>query len=323
MLKSIQLNLLKIKYSGDSIGDDIRVEIGALGKFLRIDKRIKIGTVVEINREIGRFETDQKVFKSSVQIVVVEKDLLFDDVGSVEGEIKVDTTSKNPQKFYFKVKIKETRSILGKIWGNKTAIFEIILEAKVSDAIKYTPNEGDGWLLVKIGDKEIIESLPPYLKVKIDRKDNEREYFTILEGTYRGKTASVELRENGSSRFISGVTQTSTAYAEYSISKKIFTFAGKKYKATDHPKTPWTKGLYDIEIPGSPQGYGEPYLDRARLAKVWFRIGHDGGRFLHPGSVSLGCMTIIEVEKWDKLCETLLKARKGDFMSVGIVKVVD
>jgi hypothetical protein len=34
-------------------------------------------------------------------------------------------------------------------------------------------------------------------------------------------------------------------------------------------------------------------------------------------------MTIIEVEKWDALCEVLLKARKGDFISVGILEVVE
>jgi len=53
MLNSIQLKLSKIKYGGDSIGRDIRVEIEVLGKFLRVDKRIKAGTTAKINREIG------------------------------------------------------------------------------------------------------------------------------------------------------------------------------------------------------------------------------------------------------------------------------
>mgnify|MGYP001610025410 FL=1 len=58
MTKSIRLKLLKIKYSGDSIGDDIRVEIGILDQFLRVDKIIKVGKTTEINKEIVRFETD-------------------------------------------------------------------------------------------------------------------------------------------------------------------------------------------------------------------------------------------------------------------------
>ena len=39
MLKAIQLKLLRIKYSGDSIGDDISVEIEVLGKSLSVDKK--------------------------------------------------------------------------------------------------------------------------------------------------------------------------------------------------------------------------------------------------------------------------------------------
>jgi hypothetical protein len=54
MLKSVQLKLLKIKYWGDSIGHDIRVELEVLGKFLRIDKRIKAGTTVEIKSRNGQ-----------------------------------------------------------------------------------------------------------------------------------------------------------------------------------------------------------------------------------------------------------------------------
>lgn len=51
MLKLIQLKLEKIKYRGESIGDDIRVEIEAIGKFLRVDKTIKFRTTSEINKE--------------------------------------------------------------------------------------------------------------------------------------------------------------------------------------------------------------------------------------------------------------------------------
>ncbi len=85
MTKSIKLNLLKIKYSGDSIGDDIRIEIEILDKFSRVDKKIKADTTAEINKDIGKFETDQKIFKANVKIIVIEKDILFNDVGSANG----------------------------------------------------------------------------------------------------------------------------------------------------------------------------------------------------------------------------------------------
>lgn len=72
MTKSVQLKLSKIKYGGDSIGDDIRVEVETLGKFLSVDKRIKDGEVAEINKEVGRFETDSKSFYADVSIIVIE-----------------------------------------------------------------------------------------------------------------------------------------------------------------------------------------------------------------------------------------------------------
>jgi hypothetical protein len=53
-------------YAGDSIGDDIRVEIEILGKFFSFDKKIKVGQTVQIEKEIGRFETDQDIFKGDI-----------------------------------------------------------------------------------------------------------------------------------------------------------------------------------------------------------------------------------------------------------------
>ena len=41
MIKIIQLKLSRVKYIGNSIGDDIRLEIEMLNQFLRFDKVIK------------------------------------------------------------------------------------------------------------------------------------------------------------------------------------------------------------------------------------------------------------------------------------------
>ncbi len=64
-------------------------------------------------------------------------------------------------------------------------------------------------------------------------------------------------------------------------------------------------------------------LDRSSRAKTWFRIGHEGERYLHTGGRSLGCVTITEVEKWNEIYNKLIKARKGDFLSVGVLEVID
>lgn len=323
MSKLIKLKLSKVKYSGDSIGDDIRLEIEILGKFLRIDKRINVGTTVEINREVGRFEIDRGSFLSEVSITVIEKDLIFNDVGSTKGDIKVNTGIIKLQKFVFEVYVRETRSILGKFWSKATAIFEITLDAEVSDAIKYVPDEGDGWLKVVLEDKQTEESLSAYLKVKIERADTKREHFTILEGPYRGKSGSVTLKDDNSSRLISGVKHEQMVRATYSISQKTFILSGRKYKTVDYPKAPWKKGLYDIEIPDYPHKGGRSYLEQSKRAMTWFRIGHGGERYLHAGGRSLGCITVIETTRWMEIYNKLIKARKSDFMSVGVLEVVD
>lgn len=325
MIKSIQLKLLKIKYSGDSIGDDIRVEIEISGQFSRVDETIKVGVTAEINKEIGKFETDQKVFKTNARITIIEKDTLFNDVGGIDGNMEIDTSITKPQQVIYKVQVRETRSILGKFWGKKIANFEIILEANVTDVVRYVPNEndGNGWLKVKLVDNKSIESLPAYLKVKLEQSVNGREYFTILEGAYRNKSASVKLKDNGSSNLISGAQHEPMARASYSIAKKIFTLNGKKYATVDYKNAPWEKGLHDIEIPDYPHLGGARYEKQAPRAKTWFRIGHSGERYLHTGGYSLGCMTIIETTRWREIYDVLIKARKGDFMSVGALEVVD
>lgn len=325
MLKSIQIKLNKVRYSGDSIGDDVRIEIEVLGKFLQVDKEIKVKKTVTIDQEIGKFETDQEIFRAGVLITIIEKDLLFNDVGSVRSSLKINTATTKPQQFVFQVQVKETRSVLGKIWGKQKAYFEITLEAKMSNPERYVPdlNESQGFLTVQVEDKKPKVELPAYLKVKLERTTATREYFTILEGPYRGKVASVELQKSGSSWFIADVSHKSMIQAQYSISQKVFTLNGKKYKTIDHPDAPWQKGVYDIEIPDYFHVGGRNYLNRAKRAGTWFRIGHGGARYLHTGRYSLGCMTVIEVSRWMEIYNALIKARKDDFMSVGILEIVD
>lgn len=322
MLKSIHLKFSKIKYTGDSIGRDIRIETEILDKFLRIDKRIKPRTTAKINQEIGKFETDQRSFQTNVLITVIEKDLLFNDSNSTKGSIKINTAIIKPQQFVFKVQVRETRSIFGKFWGTKTAIFKITLEAMASDAVRYVPDESDGWLQGKLEDNNLLIDLPAFLKVKPEYIKRAREYFTILEGPYRGKLASIKLRENGSPWFISNVKHEPMARAKYSISQKVFILNNKKYKTVDYPGASWKKRLYDIEIPDYSHRGGANYPE-AKRAKTWFKIGHSGEQYLHAGRRSLGCITIIETARWMEIYNKLIKARKGDFRSVGVLEIIE
>lgn len=322
MTELVQLKFSKIKYSGDSIGDNIRVEIEILDKFLSVNKIIKTDMTKDIDQEIGRFITDKKSFEAEIKITVIEKDLLFNDVGNIESDIKIDTSAIKPQQFIYEIQIKETHSILGKIWGNRIANFEIVLEATIGNVELCIPDTKDGWLITfDMNLKEV--SLPAYLKVKSEYIKNKREYFIPLEGVYRGQLLSIKLQDDGSSYLISGIKHESMVRATYSISKKIFTLNGKKYTTVDYEDSPWKKGLYDIEIPDHPHPGGRNYTKIAPHSKVWFRIGHFGDKYIHAGSYSLGCITIIEHNKWEEIYFALIKARKGDFDSVGALEIID
>ena len=52
-------------------------------------------------------------------------------------------------------------------------------------------------------------------------------------------------------------------------------------------------------------------------------MGHIGDRYLHTGQRSLGCITIIENARWLEIYNILIKARKNDFVSVGVIEVID
>lgn len=322
MLKSIQLRISRVHYGGDSIGRDIRIEIEAFAKLFAIDKRVNPGETKEINQEVSRIETDQTSVRTGISLTVIEKDLLFRDVGNVAHDIEVDTTSIRPQRFVFKVEVREHRSLLDKLfWGGRKAVFEIELEARISEIERYTPDQGDGWL-VTVHERGEEMSLPAYVKVYPKYIKDGREYFIPAEGAHRSELLSVRLQNDGSSYLISSVQHEPMVQAAYSISKKTFTLNGKRYKTVDYPEAPWKKGTYNIGIPDYPHGRNDTYTEAVKQ-KVWFPIGFESARYLHVGARSLGCMTITETARWMEIYNALIKARKGDLQSVGVVKVID
>lgn len=320
MLKKIQFKLAKIKYAGKSIGDDIRINIELLNKSLQVDKKIAAGKAVEFDEEIGSFPSDQKSFAATAKITLTEIDMLFNDVNNNVMAMKVDVNNPKPQKFSCTIELKESR--FGKTWGKSAAKFEVIIEALCLEAIKYVPDVSNGWLKVKIAESEPV-SLPAFLKVQSDYIESGREYFTVLEGLYRGQKASVRLDKNKRSLFLTKIEHKPSIHLQYSISKKTLIIDNKKYRAAEHAESPWKKGRYDIELPDYPHKDPRSYIDISSRFKTWFRIGHTGERYLHTGRVSLGCITITEIEKWNEIYDKLIKARKGDFLSVGVLEVTD
>lgn len=318
MTKTLIITLKAITYAGSSIGDDIRVEVDVLNNSTAVEMTLKKGATIGLDREIGQLTTDKKSLTVPITIRVTEKDLLFNDVGKIITILNVDLSTDDPQRIVYEVLVAEVRGYTTK----KTARFEVTIEARVFNGlIRYVEEEKGGWLRILPENKKKDIAIPKYLKLLLHSVDSKREYFTILEGVLRGSRASVELR-NGASHLSSKNSHTVAVQMTYSISKKVLMFQGKEYSAVDYKNVKWKKGFYDIEIPDHPHPGGLNYPE-SQYATVWFRIGHTGDRYLHTGTRSAGCITLVEQKKWDQLYEVIVRARKGDSLSIGVLEVID
>lgn len=318
MDKTVILTLKQVKYIGKSIGNDIRIEVEALNNVIALEKKIQRGSTMGLETELGQIVTDKKSLSIPIAVRIIEQDVLFNDVGNSQKSLKINLGTSDPRATVFEITVAESRGYM----TGKTAIFEVTIEAQVFQGmIRYVDETKDGWLNVKPEHGRENIALPKYLKLLLQRMDSKREYFSIMEGVLRGKKASVELG-NTKVYLSSKNAHTKAVQMTYSISKKILKFQKTLYQAVDYRNVPWKKGFYDVEIPDHPHEGGHNYPD-TQFATTWFRIGHAGERYLHTGKRSAGCITLIEQNKWDQLYEILARARKGDGLSVGVLKVVD
>src|SRR3989338_8274201 len=266
MTKIVQLALSRIQYVGDSIGDDIRVEIDCLNHSLDVNKTVKIGSNVTLGLPIGQFFTDEPSLALPLGIKVIERDAVWNDVGTAEERFVVDTTKSGTQLFTVTIEVQETRPYKTK----KKAIFELAVEALAKEAIAYVSLEKSdgGWTSVlNTANKE--KSLPAYLKVRLESQKDGRQQFTILEGKRRGEKASVRFDDDGSSFLQAENPHTGPVHFTYSLSTRILKLKTKRYTTIDYKDDPdpWKKQLYTIAVPDSPHKGGEAYLDRAKDRK--------------------------------------------------------
>ena len=316
--KNIVLKLVSIAYGGKSIGNKLRIHIETLGVSLELNKILKKGTIVKINKEIGIFAADVKEFKLPLTIQVIEKDIRYDDTEKNAVTITPNLALTTIQKFTSTIRVAEMR----KRSKGSEATFEFIFSVQTQDAIRYIGASEQGFLLVKTMENENL-SLPSFLNVKFDYRKDKRDYFTVLEGSEKEKKFSIKLDKKSTSFLHAGNVYMDPIKAQYSKSTKILILNDKKYQTIDSPYEPWAKRLYDIEIPDAPHELGRQYLQKTSKSLVWFRIGHDGEKYIHTGQTTLGCITVLEHEKWNEIYDVLIRARKGDSKSIGTLKVID
>lgn len=187
-----------------------------------------------------------------------------------------------------------------------------------------TNADGKGWLIVKWSDGSTVPALPQFLLVDSIKTEGGRDYFKVLEGPRLGKEASVKRKSDGGSYLGTGNPTESAATVKFNrTTGQLWYGDSGPIKATTQAGNPAPLGLHDIEIPDEVHRMGEPYQIDSPFATTWFRVGHAGDRYLHPGRVSAGCVTVTDTKKWTDVYNCLIKRRKGDNKSVGTIEVVE
>lgn len=112
-----------ISYLGDSVGNDINIEIKIRDQIFTFNPPIKLNSTLGLNSEIFHFDFVSDKFEENVRIKITEKDILFDDVGEINQKIIVDLSKNELQESVFVIKVKE----LGTNLRSVTAVFKITL----------------------------------------------------------------------------------------------------------------------------------------------------------------------------------------------------
>jgi len=156
----------------------------------------------------------------------------------------------------------------------------------------------ENWLLVKPASGANI-SVPYGLKLKSIELRNGRRYFEILEGVHIGKVVSITA-SGAQSYLTTELRHQPGGPVVFDLAKQTILFGGQgPYNAFSGGGsmgfTPVSRGQFKLAIPAFPTAQTRPqYSTWTRYHRSWFRIGIDvsGSRFLHPGAISEGCVTV-------------------------------
>jgi len=142
----------------------------------------------------------------------------------------------------------------------------------------------------------------------------------VAEGPYQGQTGSVRAKSSTES-YLGPMTHSGAASVIFEKGKQKLQYGTKTgVSAFTDPSNPVPTGTYDLQIPDAPHSGGAHYLSSSSYAKTWFRVGTSGDRYLHPGRVSAGCITVNALSEWTSIYNYLIKSRKSN-TAVGRVEV--
>lgn len=312
-----RVTLTKVQYTGDNVGRNLRLKLTIGEKTEEFGFELPVGQTRAFDKLVYKEQTDSNSVALSASAAATERDPVYADTGSGSGTLRFSATSETEATFEVEVQgdARGDKSNKAKLVLTFTGILRKIGERFVSMV------QPEGWLKIKHEDSTTYPRILPYgVRVTVTSNDGEREFFDIEEGQLKGKKASVLLKPDKTSYLQEKNPQTGPISLHFSKRDNILTMDGVRYWAVTDPGNPVPSGSFDLEIAYELHSAASGYRDRAAYARTWFRIGHSGDRFLHTGSISSGCVTVRQVDRWDEICSRGFIARK-DQRSIGQIVV--
>lgn len=199
-----------------------------------------------------------------------------------------------------------------------------------------------GWAAVD-GDDWFgkVRELPHFIKVNSNAAGTK---LTVAEGKYKGQVAAYKKPKPDKRSSGAGDRKINTQWSllhtkarpavsltvEYhedlsprmghNFTKGIIKGINGEISFVTETTNPVPVGKHDIEIPDYQHTIAQDFTYHG---STWFRLGHSGDRYLHPGTISQGCITVLSAyPKWEYIYAALIEARKDD-KSVGTMTIVD
>ncbi|QRQ88294.1 hypothetical protein [Cupriavidus oxalaticus] len=214
-----------------------------------------------------------------------------------------------------------------------------------------------GWLAIRVDDR--IVTVPEFVRVSgVGEKDG-RYYFTVLEGRYKGKRASlkgeykerclISARRGAGAKLVAKIQGRKLLRSDKRGDSSnqllaVLYFDGKKATITldsdvdfmefdpqtrreigiKHSK-PLPKGTYKIRAPEAAGNAGATAFYGVNYHTVWFLVEYaptNYSNFVHVGHLSEGCVTVYQLEMWESLYKYLISNRlDAEGKYVGVIAI--
>ena len=312
-----KLILSSVSFSGDSLGPDYEFTFTVAEQTATVKVDMSRRREVTVNREIFDLPEISETRRLPLKIDAIERDDAFSDVGSLDTDLVINYPEPREQSVTFEVIVKgRGREIF------KQSLARITLIVCLDKGIRYVSGlDPNSWLSVRF-DAGFEKEIPHLLAVELVEITAQVTGFRILEGKYQGQLAQISSSPRRDYLRQEIDVRREAAQITLRNGTQRLQIAGVgDFPVMVDPRNPIPFGTHRVEIPDEPHDKGVPYLDRARYARTWFRIGNRGDRYLHTGEVTAGCATVDAAESWDEICKVLLRSRL-DSQTVGTLEVL-